>query len=110
MDYEIVLTDNEPPEPRIIITKEKMTVFAKKDENTVSDFEALKDLSYKDGDNLTPEKLIADVVDMLGKYLSAQQSRAAAKPHTCPSCKGKGWLRGLGMMVKCRGCNGTGQV
>lgn len=28
----------------------------------------------KDGDCLTPEKLKADVVDMLGKYLSAQQS------------------------------------
>lgn len=28
----------------------------------------------KDGDCLSPEKLNADVVDMLGKYLSAQQN------------------------------------
>jgi len=28
---------------------------------------------------------------------------------TCPSCKGRGWLRGQGMMVKCRGCDGTGE-
>jgi len=34
----------------------------------------------------------------------------ADKPHTCPSCKGKGWIRGQIMMVKCSGCNGTGHV
>lgn len=28
----------------------------------------------QDGDGLTPEKLVADVVDMLGNYLSAQQN------------------------------------
>jgi hypothetical protein len=28
----------------------------------------------KDGDGLAPEKLVVDVVDMLGKYLSAQHS------------------------------------
>lgn len=41
----------------------------------------------KDGDCLTPEKLKADVVDMLGKYLSAQQSvhRTAIAACNCPA-------------------------
>jgi len=37
--------------------------------------EFIKDLYniMKDGDSLAPEKLVADVVDMLAKYLAAQR-------------------------------------
>uniref|UniRef100_A0A6M3LUW1 Uncharacterized protein n=1 Tax=viral metagenome TaxID=1070528 RepID=A0A6M3LUW1_9ZZZZ len=35
----------------------------------------------KDGDCLTPEKLVADIVDMLGKYLFAQHSVERTAPH-----------------------------
>lgn len=37
----------------------------------------------KDGDCLSPEKLNADVVDMLGKYLSAQQSAQTVLRQHC---------------------------
>jgi len=44
--------------------------------NNTSPLEFISDVYdiMKDGDCLSPEKLNADVVDMLGKYLSAQQS------------------------------------
>ena len=44
--------------------------------NNTSPLEFISDVYdiMKDGDCLSPEKFNADVVDMLGKYLSAQQS------------------------------------
>ena len=55
--------------------------------NNTSPLEFISDVYdiMKDGDCLSPEKLNADVVDMLGKYLSAQQSVQAAT-NTCPYC------------------------
>lgn len=56
MNYEIVFTKNEPPGPRVVITKDKITVYAKGDENSEADFLALqnilKDASYKDWDKV----------------------------------------------------------
>jgi len=52
MNYEIVFTKDDPSEPRIVIGKDKMTIFAKWDGNSEADFQALqnilKDASYKD--------------------------------------------------------------
>lgn len=52
MNYEIIFTKNDPPEPRIIIGKDKMTIFTKGDKNAEADFLALKriseNISYKD--------------------------------------------------------------
>ena len=45
----------------------------------------------KDGDCLTPEKLNADVVDMLSKYLSAQQSAQRTASGTCENCGNNCW-------------------
>lgn len=38
----------------------------------------------KDGDNLTPERLVKDVVDMLGKYLFAQKNAPENKHEPNP--------------------------
>ena len=63
MNYEIVFTKNEPPEPRVVITKDTMIVYAKGDENSEADFLALQnileDASYKDWDKVWMKKKIS---------------------------------------------------
>ena len=68
MNYEIVFTKGDPPEPRIVIGKDKMTVFAKGDENSEADFLALQRIlegaSYKefvmDNELIEMEKKVAE--------------------------------------------------
>lgn len=100
MNYEIVFTKNHPPEPRVVITKDKMTVFAKGDENSESDFQALqnilKDASYKDWDKVLrfidrsnrkvefalfvkrANKACARLLLLVGKIVSACRNRKSA--------------------------------
>lgn len=50
MNYEIVFTKNNPPEPRIVIGKDKMTIFVKGDEDSEADFLALQRISESASD------------------------------------------------------------
>lgn len=56
MNYKIVFTKNEPPEPRVVVKKDTMIVFSKGDENSETDFQTLKNIlegaSYKDWDKV----------------------------------------------------------